>query len=356
MTEEPEVEAKSGMQKEQALFSDRSYTTPWTLRVYEAIPGSIISKGIGFTIILLLIYFAGRVFFDGGNNSTPDDLRVAVTQILITTYSATAYAYLLMTGRRTTRELTPVAQHIPQWQAIKERAGKHPWWILFLVGMASVLIVGVPITNATTPAPVDPWAWKNWNYDIWWHRTTMLFFVWWIGCFNHITVVESARLSRLSDGFNSLDLLDLDPYRPLVRQGLSNALVVIGMISVMSLLGVESRYGYVLAGLWLLFVLLAWTGLMLPLRGIRRQISLAKAQELQWCKQALRTARDEMKTGAESQQSITEITSYKALVEGIRNWPFDNPTLVRFTLYLLIPLGSWLGGAVVERSLDFFLS
>ena len=35
---------------------------------------------------------------------------------------------------------------------------------------------------------------------------------------------------------------------------------------------------------------------------------------------------------------------------------FDSLTLVRFTLYLLIPLGSWLGGAFVERGLDFILS
>ncbi len=30
-------------------------------------------------------------------------------------------------------------------------------------------------------------------------------------------------------------------------------------------------------------------------------------------------------------------------------------TLVRFALFLLIPLGSWLGGAVVERVVDLGL-
>mgnify|MGYP000099034232 CR=1 FL=1 len=32
-------------------------------------------------------------------------------------------------------------------------------------------------------------------------------------------------------------------------------------------------------------------------------------------------------------------------------WPFDAPTLTRFFLYVAIPLGSWLGGALVERLL-----
>jgi hypothetical protein len=36
-------------------------------------------------------------------------------------------------------------------------------------------------------------------------------------------------------------------------------------------------------------------------------------------------------------------------------WRFDTPTLVRFALFLLIPLGSWLGGAVVERVVDLVL-
>ena len=40
----------------------------------------------------------------------------------------------------------------------------------------------------------------------------------------------------------------------------------------------------------------------------------------------------------------------------MRNWPFDNPTLVRFALYLLIPLASWTRGAMVELGLDRLLS
>jgi hypothetical protein len=36
-------------------------------------------------------------------------------------------------------------------------------------------------------------------------------------------------------------------------------------------------------------------------------------------------------------------------------WRFDTPTGVRFALFLLIPLGSWLGGAVVERVVDLVL-
>ena len=54
-------------------------------------------------------------------------------------------------------------------------------------------------------------------------------------------------------------------------------------------------------------------------------------------------ARDQLKDGATGEHSIADINAYKNTVESIRNWPFDSPTLTRFALYLLIPLGSMLG-------------
>lgn len=333
-----------------------SYVTPWTVRAYDALPGNPFYIGIGFTLGLLLVFFIGRAIAGDGNNSTTSDLRVAITQILITSYVASAYVYLLKTARKTTQDLSPVVQHTSEWQTTLERAGKHPWWLLLLVGAASYLILGVSVTNATTSSLIDPWEWQSWNYDVTWHRLTTVFFVWWLGCLCYVTVMESLRLSRLSEGIKSLDLLELHPYEPLIRQGLTNALLIIGVVSVMSLLGVESRYWPALVGFWIMFIVLAWAGLMLPLRGIRKKIKSTKHKELDWCRLALKTARDELKTGTEGRKSIAELAAYRSIIENLRNWPFDNPTLVRFFLYLLIPLGSWLGGAFVERGVDLFLS
>lgn len=334
----------------------RAYTTPWTLRVYDDLPGKPVWIGVVLTLGLLGIFFAGREIMDGGARSSPEELRVAVIQILMTTYSASAYAFVLMTARRTTRELADVAQNLPNWGAALVRVGKHPWWLLPLIGAGNFLLVGVTATNATTPVPENPWAWQGWNYEVAWHRVTTLLFSWWIGCFCYVTVVESFRLSRLTKDIESVDLLDLAPYQPLIRQGLTNALLVIGVVSVLSLLAMEPRYWPLLMIFWIAFIGISWLVLMLPLRSVRRKIRTAKERELDWCRQRLRLARDALKSGAPSQQPINEITAYQSLVENIRNWPFDNPTLVRFTLYLLIPLGSWLGGAFVERGLDLLLS
>jgi len=115
----------------------KSYTTPWTVRAYDALPGSPLGIGIGFAISLLLLFFIGRGLFAGANGSNPDDLRVAIIQIIMTVYSASAYAYMLMTARKTMHELSPFVRHDYPWQEIVGRIGKHPWWILPSVGAAT---------------------------------------------------------------------------------------------------------------------------------------------------------------------------------------------------------------------------
>ncbi len=52
---------------------------------------------------------------------------------------------------------------------------------------------------------------------------------------------------------------------------------------------------------------------------------------------------------------IEEIVAYRGVVEGVSAWPGDSSNFVRFSLLLLIPLGSWAGGAVVERFIDSLL-
>jgi len=304
----------------------------------------------------VILFSIGRFALGNDISSDLNDLRIALTQILIMTYFASAYACLLSTARRTTHELTPVGRQGDDWSSVVDRAGKHRRGLLPILGIASYLVVGVAVTNITTPAPTDPWDVNIWNYDVYWHRITTVFHVYWAAGCCYVVIVESLRLSRLSDTVESVDLLDLAPYQPLVRQGLINALVLIGGVSVMSLLGVESRYGSVLAGFWISSILLAWAGLMLPLRGIRRKIKEAKDQELDWCRQALIEQRDDLKTGDSQQTNIAQVLAYRDMINDMRNWPFDNPTLARFGLYLLIPLGSWLGGAFVERGLDLFLT
>lgn len=328
----------------------KSLITPWVSKAFGTLPGSPAFLGISLAAVLLIVFIVGRMFSDA--DSPSGDFRLAVIHILLTAYAVSTYAYLLMATNKATRELAPIIEDTQLRQSILDLAGKHLWWGLLLAGLA-VVSIDVLATEVTTIGS-DPWAWRENNYDSFWMRVLGPLMCWWIGCLLYILVVGSLRLSKLSDSITSLDLLNLLPYKPLIRQGLTNVLLVVGMSSILSLFLFEPGFAWMIQILTL-FVVFAWVGLMLPLRGIREKIRLAKEIELNWCQEALKKARGQLKTNTQGQQSISEIMAYKHVIESVRNWPFDNPTLVRFALYLLIPIASMFGSVFVERGLDLFL-
>ena len=95
---------------------------------------------------------------------------------------------------------------------------------------------------------------------------------------------------------------------------------------------------------------------MLALLPVHRLIRDAKRTQLDWCRDALIRERTKLQEGGAERSRIDEIVAYRDVVEGVSAWPADSATFVRFSLlYLLIPLGSWAGGAIVERFIDSLL-
>ena len=58
-----------------------------------------------------------------------------------------------------------------------------------------------------------------------------------------------------------------------------------------------------------------------------------------------------VRNASEAGGQLPGLLAYVNQIESVREWPFDAPTLTRFFLYVAIPLGSWVGGALVERLL-----
>ena len=103
----------------------------------------------------------------------------------------------------------------------------------------------------------------------------------------------------------------------------------------------------------------AGVAFVLPLRSARRLIRRAKARELSRVNDEIRQSRG---TALASRAVVDAgaarlpgLIAYRGLVEAVREWPLDTPTLGRFALYLAIPVGGWLGGALVERLVDAVL-
>ena len=157
---------------------------------------------------------------------------------------------------------------------------------------------------------------------------------------------------------SDIDLLNLDNIYAVGRRGLHGALVWFIVLAIGGLL-ILPELG---SGLWVALPLLTinlgggLSFLLVPAREVRSLIRDVKREELVRLEPLLRQARDDALTGdASTQGRLTDLLAYKTQVESTREWPFDSSTLVRFGLYMLIPVASMVGGALVERVVDMVL-
>lgn len=159
---------------------------------------------------------------------------------------------------------------------------------------------------------------------------------------------------RNDDGFRippgEIDLLDLRVHLVEGRVGLRLSLVWIVGSTLSSLLVFDPELTAPLVLLLGLGFGLALVALMLPTRRLHLRIRDAKRREIERVSAEVRAARDALQSGErDAPGRLADLLAYWDHLEGVREWPFDNRTLSRFVLYLLIPVGSWLGGALVER-------
>ena len=156
----------------------------------------------------------------------------------------------------------------------------------------------------------------------------------------------------------NIDLLNLESIYVIGRSGLASALFWFIIIAIAGLLILPT----VDSGLWLVVSLFAinlgggLSFLLAPARKIRSLIWRVKHEELMRLEPLLRQARDDaLASKVSTQGRLGDLLAYKNRIESIPEWPFDSSTLFRFSLYLFIPVGSMVGGALVERIVDFML-
>ncbi len=189
------------------------------------------------------------------------------------------------------------------------------------------------------------------------HRLFGPLLAWTVGRTAHGIWSDAGRVSFVACDLRSLDLLDLSSLAPLGRYGLRVSLLAIGFLAIAAVLVTDQGLTeVVLLGLLPATLLFATAGLLRPAFGARRRIRTEKARELRAVRAAI--AGD---TGAlvasplaarRDSCSLADLLAFEARVDDVAEWPFDAPTLLRFALGLLVPLGSWLGGAVAQLAIE----
>ncbi|MCZ6658186.1 MAG: hypothetical protein O7C67_12885 [Gammaproteobacteria bacterium] len=161
---------------------------------------------------------------------------------------------------------------------------------------------------------------------------------------------------RVGRNLIEVDLLDVQSLSPFARRGLRSALtwVLFSVIFSLFWLGEDtaSRQNPLLLAVVLA---MATAAFVVPLVGVHTNIRSVKRLELDRLRDEIRIERAAV-TNKLSDENVSprlaNLIAYYQLIDQVREWPIDAVNLLKFFMYLLIGLGSWLGGAVVERLLD----
>ena len=327
----------------------------WTTRAFSAIGLSPVAVGPVLGLAALLVFalqelalgrFALAVL-PGDPEGVLDGVRLTLTHIAIVVYLVTAAAYATRVTKRTLVRLRPLLEPAPSLD--RDPQERYPLRIAGLLSIGLILLV-----NATVSPGDVSYNPATWNPENGWHRVLSFAIGFWAFRLVAVIAIDSLRLSRLARSIREVDLLDLRPLAPFVTQGLANVLLVTGFVAVFALFVVDPRYLTLFVPTFLITMLAAAVALALPVWGCHQHIQTAKRGELSWCRHRIREARQELAQGRAG-TGLDEFLAWEERIERVRAWPFDAAVLARFALYLLIPVGSWSGGALVERLIDSLL-
>jgi len=182
-------------------------------------------------------------------------------------------------------------------------------------------------------------------------------FGWALGRILYAGVRQDRVFARLSAHVERIELLDLAPLRPFARRGLRRSARWLLLASLSIPIFADAGLA-AWPALWLAAILgFAGFSFVLPIRGIVRRIRQEKDTELARVRADIRAERDRLRgEGGERQGGVlADLIAYEDRIAEARVWPVDTGILTRLGVFLLLPLGSWLGGAFVERAVDLWL-
>jgi len=158
----------------------------------------------------------------------------------------------------------------------------------------------------------------------------------------------------------AVDLFDQSMLLLFARKGLRSVVVWVLISSAFSMFWVLDSAGQ--ANVLFPIGVLALVALALigPTRGIHQRIVAAKTHELDRVIEAIRIERDaalapRRPDAPNADARLGNLVQYYEFVSAIREWPFDLSIVTRTVLVVALGVGSWLGGAVVERLLGLVL-
>ena len=169
-------------------------------------------------------------------------------------------------------------------------------------------------------------------------------------------VRSAAFYSSISRRYGRVRLLEPESLGLFARRGLRLALYWFGGSALALLLVFQSRGQELVLGLIGLTVAIGLVSLILPSLGIHQRVVETKNAELARVRGEIESRLTALRGGDRGAATeLPALLAWEARVSAAREWPLGGRVLIRFALLVLLPLGSWLGGALVERLVDGLL-
>jgi hypothetical protein len=193
-----------------------------------------------------------------------------------------------------------------------------------------------------------------------WAWSLGLFTAWCLGRSAVATFGVSREFSAIAAALPEVDLLDRRWLAPFASQALFSSLLWLLVPALWAVNLVDSPFLLVVPAVTALCAVVGTAALLLPTRGVRRRLAEAKERELAAVHAALRgddAALDASLLGrGPARPSVADLVAWARYVNELSSSPFTQATRLRFGLYLALPLGSWLGGALVDWLVERLLA
>jgi hypothetical protein len=336
----------------------------WNTRFFEALPFAPAWVGLALAASLLALLVAASLASGDLAALTADgrpwwrvrDGRLAVLLCLFAGFLPTALRYHELGTLSCLAELGSVLGWAPADLAAARREfdeGATP----LRAGAIGLLLVPVVllIVDRDPSLYLEAGYWRAINLWTWGLGG---FAAYLLGVLTYRVERDGRRFSALGRDLPEIDLLDVGSLTPFARQGLRASLFSIAPLSLFAFNLVDAAFLPVVLLIALVSLPLAAVALLRPVYGIHDRIVREKRAELARVNAAIRgdlAALRGSAIGAGPAAGLADLLAYRSFVASLPDWPFDTRIRARIVLTLAIPIGSWIGGALVERAFDLAL-
>jgi hypothetical protein len=351
-----------------SMSGERSESLPtWNDRLFAAVPLPPIGVASGIAAAFILLFFL-TVLATGDwaifvQRDTPwwqdRDGRLAILLALLAAYLPAARRSQALSAGRALEALRSSLRWNPgQLEAAQRRIEAVDVRGRRIAGGLGLL--AIPATALLVDRNPSLYFQSGyWDAAHFWMYGLASIFTWNGGVLVRTLWHHARTFSDLARNTPEVDLLDLGGFEPFMRQGLRAALPGIVLLSFLGLNVPDRGFLWAIGVFAPLALFLTSLPLVPPLRAVHQRVRAAKQAELDRVGAAIRGEDRALRAspiGARSSDaSLADLLAWRDFVESRPAWPFGGSLRLRLLIFVVIPLGSWLGGALVERLLDGLL-